>query len=306
MLQRLEAIFARIPGRIREPVTVLITTVRLYSQDHCGIYAAAIAYYAIFSLVPLALVVLAVLGLVVEQQDVVDFVFDQVPLEETATARADVENLVRRAQRISLASLSFGFAGLLWSASGMFSAVRRGLDATAHRREGRPFWASKLIDFALIPALGLLILLSLSLTAAINVAIERTGNLGVVDIDTGPAVRIVAFALPAAVSLLLFFLLYRLVPTVRPRTGEALAGALFATVLFEVAKNLIALFLGAAAFSRDATVYAGISSALAFLFWMFVNASILLLGSEFGRALEHRDTGEPTLAGPPVSPGLPE
>lgn len=278
---------------------LVITTIRFYSQDHCGVYAAAIAYYAIFSLVPLSLVVLAVLGAVADQQEVVDFVFDQVPLEESPSVRADVENIVRRARQVTVASVSFGVLGLLWSASGMFAAVRRGLDATAHRREGRAFWRGKLIDFALIPALGILILLSLGLTAAINVAIERTGNLGVVDIDTSPAVRAAGLALTAAVSFLLFFLLYRLVPSVRPTTREALAGAILATLLFEVAKNLVAIFLGAAAFSRDAAVYAGVSSALAFLFWMFVNASILLLGSEFGRALAHRNSEDAPAGTPP-------
>ncbi|MBE7517679.1 MAG: YihY/virulence factor BrkB family protein [Thermoflexaceae bacterium] len=289
MFQRVEAALSRAPGPLKEPVSLLITTVRFYSQDQCNVFAAAIAYYAIFSLVPLALVVLAVLGAIVPQQDVVDFVFDQVPLEESPSVRADVEGVVRRAQQVTLASVSFGFIGLFWSASGMFSAVRRGLDATAHRREDRAFWRGKLIDFALVPALGLLILLSLSLTAGMNVAIERAGDLGAVDIDPGPAVRIAGLVLPALVSLLLFFLLYRLVPTVRPATREAFAGAVFATFLFELAKNLVAVFLGAAAFSREAAVYAGIGSALAFLFWMFVNASILLLGSEFGRALAHRN-----------------
>jgi membrane protein len=83
----------------------------------------------------------------------------------------------------------------------------------------------------------------------------------------------------------MFALLYKYVPTVRPPWREALGGATFATLLFEITKNLIATFIAYANFSRDTAIYAGFGTVLAFLIWMFVNASILLLGAEFGRAI---------------------
>jgi len=253
--------------------------------DDCGIYAAAIAYYAIFSLIPVSLIILSIFGLVVDRERIVNFVFDQIPLQETASVRGDVDAIVKRAHDISVAGLSFGLLGLLWSASGIFSAVRRGLNATGHRQQGRPYWHGKLIDFALIPALGALILLSIGLTAVAQVAFERAGDLGVFSINRSIEVRVTTIALPAVVSFAMFSLLYRYVPSARPAWSEALAGAAFATVLFEMAKNLMAYVVSMSAFSRDVAIYAGFSGALIFLFWMFVNASILLLGSEFARAV---------------------
>jgi membrane protein len=297
----------RLPRLIRMPLGILGTTIRLYMDDHCGTYAAAIAYYALFSLVPLSLIILSVFGLVLSKQDISQFVFDQIPLQETDSVRHSVDQIVERAQEISVAGISFGLLVLIWSSSGIFSAVRRGLDVASHRQKGRPYWHGKLVDMALIPALGMLILLSVGLTALTQFVIGRAGELGPIDFNTNLALRISSFLLPAFVSFLLFLLLYHFVPSVRTAWPEATAGALFATFLFETAKNSITYVIDAAPYSRDTAIYAGFGTALAFLFWMFVNASILLLGAEFARALSRplaTSYGEPASeAGPePVVP----
>jgi membrane protein len=263
----------------------MVQTFRYYAEDDCGIYAAAIAYYAIFSLVPLALITLSIFGLIVDREAIVDFVFEQVPLEESAELREDVNNIVGRARNISLAGLSLGFIGLIWSSSGIFGAVRRGLNATSHRR-GRPFWRAKLIDITLVPSIGILILLSIGLTATAQFALEQVNEFVPIAIDTNiPARLVTTYGLPAVVSFTMFIMLYRYVPSRRPTWGDALISATFATVLFEVAKNVFAIVIGFTAFTQDTAIYAGFSTPLIFLFWTFINASILLLGSEFTRAL---------------------
>lgn len=275
----------RAPRAVRAPVAVLVRTFRLYIDDGCGTYAAAIAYYAIFSLVPLSLIILSIFGLVVEEQRITNFVFDQLPLKETESVRDNVASIVKRAHDISAAGLSFGVIALIWSSSGIFSAVRKGLNAAYHRKKGRPYWHGKLIDFALIPALGTLIVLSVGLTAASQVIIERAGTLGPLHFDTNLALRASTYIIPALLSFTMFALLYKYVPTARPAWREALAGAAFATVLFELTKNFYAMIFALTAFSKDTAIYAGFGTALGFLLWLFVNASILLLGAEFSRAI---------------------
>ena len=290
-----------LPDQVRRPFEVLGTTVRLYVDDGCSTYAAAIAYYAIFSIIPLSLIMLTVFGLVIDQERISRWVFEQIPLKETESVRANVDDIIERAREISPASIGLGFLFLLWSSSGIFGAVRKGLNAATHLRKGRPYWHGKLIDFALIPALGLLIVLSVGLTATARLVLERVDEIGPVTVDTNAALRIAGYVLPAMISFSMFSLLYKYVPTVRPPWREAFAGAAFATVLFEAAKNLIATFIAFADFSRDTAIYAGFGTALAFLVWMFVNASILLLGAEFGRAIR-RESGEAMADDVPVSP----
>ena len=278
-------LWQRAPGGLRVPVSVVIQTFQHFIEDSCGTYAAAIAYYAIFSLVPLSIVVLSPFGLVVDRAQIVDFVFEQVPLRDTADVKANVDEVVQRAQEFSVASLSFGIVTLVWSGSGIFAAVRRGLNAASHRTLPRPYWRAKLLDFAFVPLLGLLIILALALSAVAQVAIERAGSIGELELNTNGAVRMVSYVVPALFTFAMFTVLYRVVPTVPPQIAEALAGAFFATVLFETAKNIYATVFAMTPFSTDTAVYASFGTALAFLLWMFINASILLLGAEFARAL---------------------
>ncbi|MGE5595767.1 MAG: YihY/virulence factor BrkB family protein [Hyphomicrobiales bacterium] len=284
---------------------VLWRTFRLYNEDSCGTYAAAIAYYAIFSIVPLALVILSVLGLVLDPDRVTQFVFDQLPLREDPSVQENVDQIVQTARDVSPAGLGFGAIALLWSSSGIFSAVRRGLNAASHRQRRRPYWRGRAIDFALIPSLGLLILISIGLTGAVQVVIERTGDLGPFQRHQNIALVLASYALPAVISFVTFLLLYRYVPSSRPRWPDALTGALCATILFELAKNLYAYFLARAPFERDTAIYAGFGTALAFLLWMFINASILLVGVEFARAvrLEVREKRSRALAAEPAIGG---
>ncbi len=288
MKQGVKWLWHHVPGPARAPFEVISKTIALYIEDSCSTYAAAIAYYAIFSIVPLSLITLSLFGLVVDRDRIVDWVFEQVPLEESETVRNNVDELVRRAQDFSPASLGFGIVFLIWSSSGIFGAVRKGLNAAAHLKLGRSYWRSKLVDFALIPTVGVLIIVSVTLTAITRNVVRRVDEIGPVPLDANLAIELASYAIPAMVTFVMFMLLYRFAPAARPHWRDALAGAIFATLLFEIAKNMIAIILSESSFSRDTAIYAGFGTALAFLVWMFVNASILLLGAEFGRAIRLR------------------
>lgn len=270
------------PGWVRYPSKTVARTARLYYEDECGTYAAAIAYHALFSLVPLALILLSVLGLVVDSDRIVNFIYDQVPLQESDQVQTNVDQIVSQAQQLSVAGLSFGIVALAWTGTGIFSAVRRGLNATYSARMGKPYLRGKLIDFGLVIAFGFLVLVSVAATASVQFAFSNFGpggNDGVIGIRIGTT------AATAAVTLVLFTMLYRFVPTTRPKWMEAIPGAIFATILFEALKNIAAFLLSQAPFTTNTAIYAGFSTAFAFLFWMYLNASILLLGAEFGRAI---------------------
>jgi membrane protein len=278
----------RTPRFVRTPVAMLAQTFRLYVKDDGSSYAGAIAYYALFSLVPLALITLAVLGLVVSQQKIVEFVFDRLPLENTEETRQSVSDLVARSRQLSAAGITVSLVVLLWSASLMFAAVRRGLNATAGERHDPPFWHGKVIDFALMAGLGLLILLSVTMTAFTRIATERAMEFWGLSFDTSAFLQTASIALSALVTYAMFLMLYRAVPPRQSNWNRPIFGAAFATVLFEILKNTGAVFLARTSFSQDSAVFAGASALLVFLFWVWMSASILLLGSEFGRVVAER------------------
>lgn len=274
----------QLPSWVRGPAGVVGRTFQFYMADNCGIYAAAIAYYAIFSLVPLALVTLAIFGAFIDRAEIVDFVFDQFALQDTASVREDVDRVIGRAADFSLAGLSFGAIGLVWSGSGIFSALRRGLNTTTHLPGSRSFLEGKLIDLAMVPMVGILIVSSIALTTLARVAFDRAGDLGFAEFDTNLTFRLVSLLLPVLVTFPTFFLMYRWVPSHRVAGREALVSATFATVVFELFKNAVALVVSLTPYSQDQALYASIGTALAFLFVVFLAGSIILLGAEFGRA----------------------
>lgn len=275
----------RLPVAVRLPILTLWRAFRWYGADHAGVYAAAIAYYALFSLLPLAFITLSLLGLLLSEERVVRFVFDQIPLQETPEVQADVHQLVSRARSLSPAGLGVGTVLLVWSATGVFATVRRGLNATSHRTEGRPYWHEKLIDFALVPSLAVLIGVSLGLTTMAQFFSEWAAEVGPAVLGATWSWRLFSLAVAAVVSFVMFALLYRYVPSSRPEWDEVFAGAACSTVLFEVTKNLAAVVLRLTGVGRDPSLYAGFGTAMVFLYWVMLNASILLFGAEFGRAL---------------------
>lgn len=273
----------RTPRPLQRAGLVGWRTIRFYSQDQCSAFAAAIAYYAAFSVIPLGLLILAISGFVFEQEQVVDWVFDQFPLEDSASVRESVNEIVQRSRDLRGVGLGFGILSLAWSASGFFGAVRRGLDATHMEGEGRPFWKGKLIDLALVPGVGLLLMSLITTTAALRVIGEWLGReLG---FDTTGGLQLALFAVGLLTTFGVFTLLYRFVPSHPPRWSSAMAGAAGAAVLLEVFRNILSVVLAQQLFSRDTALYAGFGTALAFLFVVFIVASIVLLGAEFARAL---------------------
>jgi membrane protein len=187
-----------------------------------------------------------------------------------------------------VASLGFGIVFLLWSSSGVFGAVRNGLNATAHARAERPFWRGKLIDLALVVFAGALVSLSVAATATARLLVGRLDDGTWLFVGRERALQVIGLGAAPVVTFVMFFVLYRVTPAVRPAWRDTIAAAVLATVLFEVAKNVVALVIAQSSFTRDTAIYAGVGSALAFLLWMYINGSILLLGAEFGRALRAR------------------
>ncbi|GIW14038.1 MAG: hypothetical protein KatS3mg062_1477 [Tepidiforma sp.] len=288
MRERARRSWRAVPGPVRTPFEVVAAAVRWYLDDDCPTYAAAIAYYGIFSVIPLGLITLSVFGLFADREAIVNWVFEQVPLEQTVQVRGNVEAVVRRAQEFSPASLGFGILFLVWSSSGIFGAVRNGLNATAHVKGKRPFWRSKLIDILLVAVVGALVTVSVAATATARVVAAKVDGNAPFPFDRQAATEVTGLVLAPVVTFTMFVVLYRLTPAIRPAWRDALAGAVLATVLFEAAKNVVAVLVAQSSFSRDTAIYAGFGSALAFLLWMYINGTILLFGAEFGRALRMR------------------
>ena len=282
-------------------------TAQSYSSHGCSQLAAAISYYVLFSVVPLVIVATSVFGMVIRNSDlrqrVIDRVVDATPLEEQQ-GHDLVENTVRGVSRASIGLSLVGLAGMAWSASAMVAAARRALNVVWEVRMSRPVVQAKLIDFALLLSIGLLLVASVAGTTALHIfrqiSIDRLGPLSGDSFFVWTALGLVV---PALLALGVFLLLYRYLPAVDVTFRDLWPGALLAALLFEVLQNSFAFYV--AHFNNYNLVYGSLGAVLLFLLWAYLATNIMLFGAEFavqyGRLRRGEYEGPPT-AGPAGSP----
>jgi membrane protein len=275
-----------------------------FFQDGMPQRAAAISFYALFGLFPIAILCVAVLGLVANDNEVrskvVFFLLDNLPLTEDE-GRRDLERLLFQVTRDVEGFGIVGILTLMFAASGVMGALRQGLNAAFNAQEVRPPVQAKLWDLCMVLAFGILITLSFAITLADELrttlsdkadeAIRGAGGIVTeVLVDAGKVV-------PLVVALFIFAGLFRLIPARRQRLRDTWPGVIVAAVGYEAAKYGFAIYLKH--FADYGTVYASLGSVIAFLIFVFVAANVALLGAEFAsewrcvRAGQYDGPGEP-------------
>ena len=265
---------------------LLAHALREFRDDECAQYAAAISFHVLFSLFPLAILLVSVLGLVLRdagaRDHVLRTVLDALPL--SARGSADADRLLRSVTGGLTAIGLVSIPGLLWSASGVMAAIRSAVNAAWELDGGRPFLRGKLVDLLLVGSAGLLVLLSLGLTVAVRVVSELSRSaasaLGPFAAGAGALAWLLGVLAPLALTFITFVFLYRVVPTTEVRLGDVWHAALLAAAVFEAAKNGFAVYL--AHFGHYNAVYGSLGAVVAFLFFVYIGASVFLFGAELG------------------------
>lgn len=247
--------------------------------------AAAVSYFTLFSLFPLAIITVAVYGLFFggeeARQQVIDFVLDRVPLDEARGSR----DLRRALSTVTGNATAFGVAGIVgvvFAASGLMGAIRSALHAAWETSDARPPLIGKLLDILLIFGLGLVIALSLALTLVTRLAVSVGDEIGQTFGAVGSAVPRVLLTLgqltPVVVSFAVFAFLYRVIPTVEVRTRDVWPGAMVGALGFELVKIGFSVYLEN--FANYGAVYGSLATVVAFLVFVFLAANVMVLGAE--------------------------
>jgi len=265
--------------------------------DRCTQYAAAIAYRVLFSLFPLTIFLVSIFGLVLQDDElrkkVVNEIIDVLPV--SATGQSDVqksiEGIATPLSAIGLISL----AALIWGASGMMASIRLGLEAAMKVQRGRPAAHAKAVDFILVAAAGLLVLVVVGISAFAaffsRLADRAAERVGIQASFTGHFLR---DGFQLVLITVMALLLYRFVPARHLRARGALAGAVVTALGTWGAVRILAIIF--ADFSRYNLIYGSLAGVMTFLFFVYVVALILLFGAEFAYAWSQ----PPGLPGPPL------
>jgi membrane protein len=260
-----------------------------YTRHQASLLAAAVAYYVLFSILPLAILVTAIGSVVLRDEGVRDRLIDEIvsalPLSEDEGRNA-VADAIEGVKHSSPPLSALGLLGTAYAATGMFGALRRALNEIweVPAAERRHFLRQRLTDAAMLAVFGLLVLASIAGSGVLR-GLQETSS-GLLGPFSGSANLVwlaVPYALPAALSFVTFLAMYRLLPASQPAMRDAWPGALLAAIGFEVLKNGFTLYV--ANFNTYDVVYGTLGGVLLFLFFMYLTANLLLVGAAMSAEL---------------------
>lgn len=266
---------------MRAYLTLFRRAIASFFADKCTSFAAAISYYALFSLFPLVLVVLSFLGFFIhspsQRESAVSVIFRLLGQGVDRNALYTQVNAFAGGRGgLGLASLVVG----LWSASAVFSAIRTGLNAAWDVTKLQSYVERKALDLVMVLLLGLLLLLLLAATAFLTAVQHYSSHLfgNQIGLLTHLLIALLPLLVPAAISFVAFALMYYFVPHVELRPGDVWLGALVAALLFEAVQMGFGFYVSK--FAHYDLVYGSLGAVITFLFFVYLSANILLLGGE--------------------------
>ncbi len=256
--------------------------------------AAAIAYYALFSLFPLLLVVIMALSSVFDDPGV----YAQV-MAFTQSVFPGSEAAIRGTmdQIIAVKGISFwswggviGFGVLLWSASSVFAGLVQNINQAWHLSTPRHFLSERIIAVAMIFVLFLVLVVSVLLNAILKfyrrwLAIQVAPHL-LLPFQSETS-RFLLWLAPVAVTFLAFVLMYRYIPNTRVLWREAAWGGLFSTATGEITKAGFVWWYvhqGARSFLN---LYGSMSAFAVLMLWIYLYSFIILLGANLSASIAY-------------------
>jgi membrane protein len=251
-------------------------------DDYAPSMGAALAYYTVFSIAPLLLIVVSLAGLIFGREASEGHLVAQLETltgEQAARALQDLLRSVDRPAPSTFAALSGGVV-LLVGATTVFAELQDSLDRIwrAPARGTSGLWnlvRARLLSFGMILGIGFLMIVSLIASAALA-ALGDWWNPAFGDWAKLAATFNTVFGIGfLTVS---FALIYRIIPRVPIRWGDVWVGAALTALLFSIGKLLIGLYIGRGTFT---STFGAAASFAVLLVWVYYAAQIFLLGAEF-------------------------
>lgn len=261
---------------------LLKSTAGGWSKYNAPRLGAALAFYTILSLAPLAVLVVAICGFFLSQSTAEQDILRQAR-EFVGTAGADtLQSVLNSAHhpRSGIIASSIAIATLLFGASGVFVELRDALntiwDAKTNRSGVRRYVTQRLATFGMVLGLGFLLLASLVISAGLGVG-ERY-FVRYLPVGTATVGEVTNVGVSLAAMAVLFALVFKFVPDVPIDWRDVGIGAIVTAVLFTLGRALLAFYLATAAVG---STYGAAGSLVALIVWVYYSAQIFLFGAIF-------------------------
>ena len=264
--------------------TLAVATGKDVLDDDVPTLSAAIAYYTIFSLPPLLVIIVGVAGAVFGADRIEEAIAKQMGSLIGPSAGDEIRTMIENAGDIGsgIGSKVAGIAALLFGATGAFAQLQKALNRAweVEEAEGGGILGvvmKRVLSFGMVLTIAFFLLVSLvvsaGLTAVGDAASEVVGG-GV----TGALLQVANVVVGLVVIGALFTVLFKALPDAEVAWKDAAVGGLVTAVLFTVGKTLIGLYLGTA---DPGSAFGAAGSLALILVWIYYSALIVLVGAEF-------------------------
>jgi len=261
---------------------LLKQTVSEFGNDKAPRLGAALAYYTIFSLAPLLLIVIAISGLAFGHDAAQNKIFEQLRGVLGPQAAASVQDMVRNAAKPKSGTVAtiIGIVTLIFGASGVFGQLKDALNTIwdVKPREGGGILTlvkDRFLSFAMVLGVGFLLLVSLVIDAAITAIGTYAGShLPGGEVLWHAAELIFSFC----VITVLMAMMFRLLPDLKIEWRDVWLGAAITSLLFVLGKFALGIYFAKSAVGSS---FGAAGSLVIVLLWVYYSAQILLFGAEF-------------------------
>jgi membrane protein len=294
-----------VTNRLSRFVDLSKQSVNAWLDDYAPSMGAAIAYYTVFSIAPLLIIVIAVAGLIWGQEAVQGEIFGQLAGLLGKEGAAGIQSLLASADKPAegIISTVISVAILIVGATTVFAELQSALDRiwkVPAQQKKSGIWATiraRLLSFGLVLGLAFLLMVSLVTSAALSAFGSWFGGLMP---GWEVLLQLINVVLSIGFTAVLFAMIYRYMPQVEIAWRDVMVGGLVTAVLFQVGKVGISLYIGK---SAVASPFAAAGSIVVLLVWVYYAAQVFLLGAEFTWVYANRHgSHSPAAGGPPHSP----
>jgi membrane protein len=271
---------------LRDIAHIFARAAAAWMQHDAATMGASLAFYTVFSVAPILIIGIGVLGFVTDADSVRTQLLPQMQTLFGDAGASAVQTLLSSAAHVGTSRFAtlIGIAALTVGASSVFVELQNSLDRIweiPKRTRLAGLWQlvrARFLSVGLVFGVGFLLMVSLLVStglAAIDAWIASL--LG----EWRTVLPVIDASLSLAITTVLFALVYKYVPQKRMKWSDVWAGALVAAGLFNIGKRVIGFYLGKSAF---ASVYGAAGSLLILLLWAYYSAQIVLFGAEFTKS----------------------
>jgi membrane protein len=268
---------------MRKALRLLIDTVQLWSDKHAFQLAAALAFYTLFSLAPLLIILITITGVFFGAEAARGEISAQIEEFIGPQAAEAVEGAVRRSriEEAGVLPTLLGIGILIFAATTVFAQMQASLNqiwdvvAKPSRSGIAVFLMTRLLSLGLVLIIGFLLLVMFVISMGLAAVIRYAEHW--IPVPT-LAASVIDLTFSVVVATALFATIFRVLPDVRLTWLDTWRGALLTAVLFVAGQFLISLYLTQAA---PASTYGAAGSLVVVLFWVYYSSLILFFGAAF-------------------------